>query len=157
MAIEVELRNSSDEAFCEGLLLAMRRAMVGQETLTIEEGHIRCRTCNQPLVISLTESDFLDEHGNRHAVISKIFPCPSCGTMNARYFCWEVEKPDIAVDEMAEFAQVTFEQTNPLRALPLADCPKCGGKVQGLGREAVCCLDCEWDNLEVLGGHKHRT
>ena len=27
-------------------------------------------------------------------------------------------------------------------------CPKCGGKVQSIGKGSYFCLDCDWDNLE---------
>ena len=29
-------------------------------------------------------------------------------------------------------------------------CPECGSKVQALGKAHQFCLDCDWDNLEVL-------
>lgn len=55
---------------------------------------IPCRTCNQPIVVNLTESDFVSENGERRASISKTVECPNCSTMNTRYFSWEVEFGD---------------------------------------------------------------
>ena len=52
---------------------------------------IPCRTCNQPIAVNLTESDFEDENGMRIASISKTVECPNCSTMNTRYFSWEIE------------------------------------------------------------------
>jgi len=51
---------------------------------------MNCRTCNQPLDFNLIESDFLNEHGERLAMIAKTVACPNCDTMNTRYFSWEV-------------------------------------------------------------------
>ena len=52
---------------------------------------IPCRTCNQPIAGNLTEADFEDGNGARQASISKTVECPSCSTMNTRYFAWENE------------------------------------------------------------------
>ncbi len=35
-------------------------------------------------------------------------------------------------------------------------CPKCGGKVQSIGKGSNFCLDCDWDNLEAKKGHGQR-
>ena len=55
---------------------------------------IPCRTCNQPIAVSLCESDFEDLNGARIASISKTLECPNCSTMNTRYFSWENEFGD---------------------------------------------------------------
>lgn len=52
---------------------------------------INCRICNYPIEIHLRESDFENENGERLLAISKIVECPGCGTMNTRYFSWEME------------------------------------------------------------------
>ena len=52
---------------------------------------IPCRTCNQPIAVNLTESDFEDGNGERRVAISKTIECSNCSTMNTRYFSWENE------------------------------------------------------------------
>ena len=126
MSITVELRDSSNEAFCEGLLEAMRVAI------------FRCHLCNHPLQIDLQESDFLDKNGHRRDAISKQFPCPSCGQMNARYLSWEVE--------FGAFVSRSDEGTEA----SITVCPQCSGKVQVLKGAGAFCLDCDWDDLPPL-------
>lgn len=52
---------------------------------------MNCRTCHQLLELNLTESDFLNEHGERQAAVAKTVACPNCATMNTRFFSWEME------------------------------------------------------------------
>ena len=58
---------------------------------------IRCRICHQVMTINLSEEDFFNEHGHKSVIIFKIIECAICGTMNPRYFSWEIEFPDFGI------------------------------------------------------------
>ena len=52
---------------------------------------VTCRNCHQPITFNITERDFITESGGLTTAISKLAECPGCGSMNVRYFAYDVQ------------------------------------------------------------------